>query len=379
MKIVHVITGLQTGGAEMMLWKLVSSSSPHEFEHVVISLTGGGPIAERLNAAGARVLELNFLPAGRSPVAFLALVRLLRKEKPDVVQTWLYHGDLFGGIAARLGGIRRVIWNIRASRLTARSVGRGTMALVHVCAWLSRVIPRAIVCCSEASVATHRRLGYDAGRMCMIPNGFDLDRFQPDAAARASLRAELGVTAGTILIGLIGRFDPLKDHATFVHAAGLVRERRPDVHFVLCGKDISLENEQLAIWIAAAALGNSIHLLGQRDDIPRLNAAFDVATCSSSSEGFPNVVGEAMACGVPCVVTDAGDCGLIVGDTGIVVPPANAELFADALLRMIGAGAEGRRELGAQARLRVKNEFELGRITRRYENLYTEIALEERR
>ncbi len=376
MKVVHVITGLGLGGAETMLWKILSSSSRKVVEHVVISIAGGGPLAVTMRAAGFKVFELD-MRSWKAPAAFLRLILLVRRERPDVVQTWLYHGDLFGGLAARLAGVRNVVWNVRASQVSATSIGRATMAVVKLCALFSRYLPRVIICCSEASVRTHKQLGYATEKMRMIPNGFELERFRPDAAAAGKLRRELGIRADALVVGLVGRFNILKDHRTFLAAAGLVHLQFPDVHFVLCGNDIVAENAQLGAWVDEADLRDNIHLLGPRRDVPTLNAAFDVATCSSSSEGFPNVVGEAMACGVPCVVTDVGDCALIVGDTGIVVPPMQPALFADALIRMIELGPARRAELGRSARERVEKNFEIDEIRLRYERLYSEVVLEE--
>jgi glycosyltransferase involved in cell wall biosynthesis len=211
--------------------------------------------------------------------------------------------------------------------------------------------------------------------MIVIPNGFDLSAFMPNPAARASVCQELAIAPETLLIGLVGRFDAQKDHQTFIQAAARLLQQCPEVRFLICGDEITWENSTLADWIDAAGIRHHCHLLGRREDIPRLTAAFDIAVSSSShGEGFSNVIGEAMACGVPCVVTDVGDAALIVGDTGRVVPPRNPETLASNWHALIALGAEGRERLGRAARDRIAANFNLPVIVAKYEKLYEEIA-----
>lgn len=374
MKIVHIITGVGVGGAETMLWKLISRSPEPGVDHHVISLTGDGPIGERLRSIGIPLHLAGMTMSPMMPIRLIQLSRLLKRIRPDVVQTWMYHSDLLGGIAARLAGISRIVWNIRASRLDAAGVGRGTMIVIHACARLSRWLPAKIISCSNASERVHSQLGYEKSKLITIPNGFDLSQFRPDPTMRLAVRAELELLPQALLIGLVGRFDPLKGHKLFVKAAGLLLRKHPEAHFVLCGSGVDLDNEELKGWIEEFAAGPAWHLLGYRSDVARLQAAFDIATCASSTEGFPNVVGEAMACGVPCVVTDVGDSAYIVGDTGTVVPPGDPEALADAWRRMIELGPEKRRALGEQARRRIESEFELSVVVQRYLELYRELC-----
>lgn len=372
MKITHVITGLGVGGAETMLWKLISHSSA-AIKHRVISLTGEGPMAAKLRSIGVPVEPARFSMGPVLPVRIAQLGRSLKASHPDIVQTWMYHSDLFGGLAARLAGIRRVAWNLRASHLDANMVGRRTMMVVKAAARASHFIPKRIICGSEASLKAHAQLGYDTERMTVIQNGFDLRAFKPDPSDRAEVRRELRIAGDAILIGLVARFDPLKGHRTFLEAAGTLRDRHPGVQFLLCGTDVTEDNRLLMEWIAAAGVRDRVHLLGYRGDVARINSSLDIATCVSTTEGFPNVVGEAMAAGVPCVVTDVGDSALIVGTTGKVVLPEDALALAGALDELIRMGGEARSNLGALARLRVQQNFELGDVVRRYESLYQEL------
>lgn len=219
----------------------------------------------------------------------------------------------------------------------------------------------------------HIELGYSANKMVVIPNGFDLSEFKPNPMARQAVRDELGISEGSQLIGLIGRFDPQKDHHNFVKAAAILLSQSPEVHFILCGDGITWENIELTDWIEEAGIRENCHLMGQREDIPLITAALDIATSSSCSEGFPNVIGEAMACGIPCVVTDVGDSALIVGDTGLVVPPKNPQALAGAWQKLLELGPENKVQKGMSARHRVQENFSLPLIVGRYENLYQEI------
>jgi glycosyltransferase involved in cell wall biosynthesis len=303
--------------------------------------------------------------------AVLRLVGWLRSNPPALVQTWMYHADLVGGIAARLSGHAPVIWGIRNSNLDVVHSRRSTRWTVKVCALLSNKIPACIVSCSETARRIHVKLGYAADRMVVIPNGFDLDLFQPDPQGRAWLCQELGLSPEARLVGLVARFDPQKNHQTFIQAAAEVKARYTGVEFLLCGDGITWENARLAGWIEQQGLRDCFHLLGRREDIPRLTAALDVA-CSSSAygEAFSNVLGEAMACGVPCVVTDVGDSAYIVGETGKVVPPRDSPALAGALLELLALSSDKRKELGAEARKRIKQNFDIHAVVHHYEQLY---------
>jgi len=208
--------------------------------------------------------------------------------------------------------------------------------------------------------------------MIVITNGFDPAAFRPDPVARQSVRRELGTGADTPLVGLVARFDPQKNHRGFLQAAAILHTRLPGCHFLLCGADITWENPQLAQWIDASGIRDQCHLLGERSDVPRLMAALDVVSSAAAfGEAFPLVIGEAMACGVPCVVTDVGDSATIVGETGVVVPPSDPQALADGWGRLLlSMSAEERCQLGLAARRRVEERFGLERTVEQYLSLY---------
>jgi glycosyltransferase involved in cell wall biosynthesis len=374
MKLVFIITGTDVGGAEIMLHKVLTRLSP-EFMPQVISMIPVGELGEKLRAVGIPVESLDMRRRVLNPIALIRLIRHLRRLKPDLVHTWMYHADLMGGVAARLARVPALAWCIRHSNLAPAHNNTQTLAVVRANAFLSHRVPDRILCCSEAARNVHVACGYAPEKMVVIPNGFDLAHFKPDPNARLSVRAELGLPFDTALVGLIGRWDPQKNHEGFFAAAAALHVRRPEVHFLLAGQGVDASNQAIQRTLAANGLTPVTHLLGLRDDISRLIAALDVLGSSSSyGEAFPNVIGEAMACGVLCAVTDVGDSAYIVGDTGRVVSSGDMEGLAHAIDSLLEMPAEGSRMLGVRGRARVAEYFEIGTIVRQYEAFYEELA-----
>lgn len=378
MKIAFIITGLSTGGAEMMLHKLLQNIDRNRFEPRVISLISLGEIGPRIESLGIPVFALGMRRSIPNPWLIVRLALLLRQLQPDVVHTWMYHADLLGGIAAKLAGCKRLIWGIRHSNLSKTENKRSTLAVVGLCAGISHWLPNQILSCSIRAKEVHAIAGYADEKIHIIPNGFDLTCFTPDEAARVSVRAELGLSADTQLIGLVARFDPQKNHLGFVQAAASVLAQLPQVHFVLAGSGVDGSNVSLQTAMDAhAGLKEHMHLLGRRDDIPRLMAAVDVLASPSHGEAFPNVLGEAMACGVPCVVTDAGDSAEIVGTSGRVVPVGDMAGLAKQLLQVLSLSSVERVTLGQQARARVQSEYEISRVAGQYQAFYERMMAQE--
>lgn len=372
-KIAHVATGLGVGGAEMALFNLLSHLDRSSFECEVYSLSRQAPLAERIRALGVPVHVLGMRPGAPDPRGYLRLVGHLRRFRPHLVQTWMYHADLLGGLAAPLAGNPPVVWGIHLTVGEMSGVKATTRLVIRLNARLSRRLPAAIVCCAEAARRTHVALGYDAARIRVIPNGIDLRRFAPNPAARTRLRAELGLPVDTPLIGMAARFDPHKDHRNFLRAAALLHRQRPEVRFVLWGREISLQNPELAAWVRADGLEGVVHLLGLRDDSAALTAALDLATLSSWGEAFPMVIGEAMACGVPCVSTDVGDAALLLGETGRVVPRRDPQALAQAWGDLLALPPSAREALGRAARQRVAERFGVEQMAGAYARLYEDI------
>jgi glycosyltransferase involved in cell wall biosynthesis len=374
-RVVHVITTLTLGGAETALIRLLSNSDRTRFHNTVIALIGDGVFAPRIAALGVEVLDLGLRRRFPNPFAVFSLARHLRRLQPDIVQSWMYHADLLSTLAVPFARSPKLVWNVRCAGPTARN-GTRPVRVIHVLARLSGR-PDAVVVNARSGVGYHTALGYAPKRWTLIPNGFDVNEFRIDAEAEADVRKELGIAIGTPLIGLIARWDPVKDHRTFLEAARLLADQRPDVRFLLVGNGAANSNRTLTAWIEELQLGAHVYRLGQRTDIARITASLDVASLTSVAEGFPNVVAEAMACGVPCVVTDVGDARLILDGSGRLVPPRQPALLAAAWQEVLAIPPAEKLELGRRTRQRIATFFSTRRATEAYEELYEGLARSE--
>lgn len=358
-----------------MLLKLLQRIDRTTFSPHVISLTSAGDLAQGFSECGVPVHAIGLDSGSVRLAPVMHLYSLLRALKPDIVQTWMYHADLIGGMVAWSSGCRQIVWALRNSDLSQQRTKRSTLWVVKACSKLSGWLPRTILSCSKRACAVHAALGYDFKKFHVIPNGFDLAQFRPDESARVDVRAELELSVETQLVGLMARYDPQKNHLGFIHAAAAVHQRMPDVHFVLAGTGVDEGNADLMNAITQQGLTGRIHLLGRRNDMPRLMAALDVLASSSAfGEAFPNVLGEAMACGVPCVVTDVGDSAEIVGATGRVVEVDDMQGLASYIVGLLDLQWVQKIDLGRQARERIAAHFEIGEVTRSYQAFYERAA-----
>ena len=372
--VLHLITTLDVGGAEMNLLKLVSRMDGDRFRNHVVCLAEMGPVGEKISVGGIPVHALN-MPRGHLTIrGLLQLLRLLRQINPDVLQTWMYHADLLGVLIGKCFHLGPICWNIRCSNINLARYRPGTRIAVRLCAALSS-FPDVVVANSREGANFHKRIGYRGKRWEVIPNGFDLRVFQPDGQAKERLAMELGLDPKDlpVFIGYIARFDPMKDHQTFLDAASRLLVGRRDVHFVLAGRNVDQDNREISDRVPKA-LEDHFHLLGERDDADKITAGLDIACSVSLGEGFSNAVGEAMACGVPCVVTDVGDSAFIVGDTGLVVQPRDPEALFHAWKELLDMGRDGRAELGKAARERIEACFDIRKVVERYEAVYTSLV-----
>ena len=332
-----------------------------------------GVYAARLEQAGFFVSTLD-MP--RSRVTFSGLLRLFRLIKalnPDVVQTWMYHSDLIGGLAARLAGVKVIVWGIRHSNLDKDINGRATLLVVRLCARLSAWLPTKIVSCSVSATEVHKKIGYQPNKFINIPNGYAVQKFKPDIQARLALRANLGISANRFTLGMVARFDPQKDHQNLFEA--LRRLKKSEVQFtcllVGCGMDGG--NAQLVAAVDAAGIAKQVSLLGRRDDISSVMNALDLHVLSSVGEAFPNVLAESMACGTPCVATNAGDSALIVGDFGWVVSTKNPLALADGISQaktLFETDPTAWQALQLGGREHIKTNFALDQMCDRYRRVW---------
>jgi glycosyltransferase involved in cell wall biosynthesis len=371
--ILHLITTLDVGGAETALVRLVSRLDQTRYRCTVVSIGGHGVLSGRLREAG---IDVHALSNTRSvgPAALWRLTNLVRRLRPAVLQSWLYHADLLALLVGRLTRVPALAWNIRCSSLDPRHDSRSLFWIRRTLAALSRQ-PQVVVVNSHAGRAIHEQLGYRPHRWELIPNGIDTAAFAPAPDARREVRAALGVPDTSPLVGLVARFHPMKDHGTFLAAMARVVERRPGVCIVMAGQRVDRQNTQLTGQLSALGLGDRTRLIGETYTPDRIFAALDVSVLSSSyGEGFPNVVAEAMATGVPVVATDVGDAARIVGETGLVVPPRDPASLAAAIGGLLDRPEGERSSLGGAARQRVVREYSLDTVVDRYAAMYTELA-----
>jgi len=371
-KVLHVITGLGAGGAERQLATLALRSDPSRVRHEVVSLLDEGMWGTTLRQAGVTVHALRLTRKAPAPFALPRLARLYRRSGADIVQTWLYHADLAGILAAGLAGGPPVVWSLRCSRLDFRVYGMRTRLLVGLLAMLSRY-PAAVVANAAEGRRWHVSLGYRPRRWEVIHNGIDCAEFRPDPEARRAVRSELDLAPDATLIGNLSRHDPMKDHPTLLAALARLN---PNVRLLLAGGGTGAENASLSAQIAAAGIDPARVLrLGLRRDVPRLLAALDIAVLSSAfGEGFPNIVAEAMACGVPCAATAIGDTQELIDGCGEVAVPRDPAALGAAIARLLALDLAARTALGARARERIETRFSVDAMVSAHAHLYDEIV-----
>lgn len=367
-RVLHVITELGDGGAEASLYRLCTQA--HDVEHHVISLMDEGKYGGLLRDAGIAVTSLN-MPRGRVTLSGMRLMwRHMRALGPDAVQTWMYHADLLGGIAARLSGVRNITWGVHNSVLVPGQNSATTILVARICARLSHVVPHTIICCARKAANVHAKMGYRSSIMRVVPNGYDLTQFQPSLDQRQAVRFELELEDQDV-IGFVARYDHAKDHENLLQALALLRHRNEFPRCLLIGTGMESSNTKLVERVAHHGVGDQVMLMGRRNDVPAIMNALDIHVLSSSSEAFPNVLAEAMACGTPCVSTDVGDAADIVGDSGWIAPPGDPSALADAI--QIALAARRRRDWPMRcnkAREWIAQSFSIDRMVQGYQQVW---------
>ena len=357
-----------------MLYKLLSGTDRHRFSHAVISLLDEGTLGKKVQALGFPVWCMHLNARINSLRLLKRLKNIVELYGPDIIQGWMYHGNCAAQMIRLLSRRRaQVVWNIRGTHTSLRKERMMTAVFIWLGGQLS-FLPSKIINNSRNSAVSHQQLlGYRKDKWVIIPNGFDSIAFAPSKEAREVIRAELALPSDTLLVGLIGRYHPMKDHANFLTAVSLLANEFSHVRYVMAGHGIDSSNGEIMELIKANDLSKHLFLLGERGDMQHLMPSLDISVSSSSCEGFSNVIGESMSCGVPCVVTDVGDSAWIVGDTGRVVPPGNPAALAQSLKGLIELGEGRRRALGEMARQRIIDNFSLDTIVNRYEQLYEDL------
>ena len=371
MKVLHIITNLGNGGAENVLFRLVTSDRGNN--HIIISLMDHGIYGARLEDLGFTVEVLNMSRASISLKGLFKLYKLILSIRPDVIQTWMYHADLIGGCMGRMCGCKSVLWGIRGPYNRERT-SIATKCVIILCSWLSGYLPKLIVSNSNHAIAAHVNTGYRSDRFVCIPNGYDMDTYLANDSLRHSLRTTLALGKNTVLLGMVARFDPYKDHETLLQALSLVRNEKNAVKCLLVGSGMDADNLELMQKVEQYDLHEVVILMGPRDDIPAIMAALDIHVLSSVAESFPNVVAEAMAAGTPCVSTNVGDAALIIGNTGWVVSPSDAQHLARGILAAISCREKSSEwdERRASCRDRVAQKFSQQKMVSSFTQLWSD-------
>jgi glycosyltransferase involved in cell wall biosynthesis len=263
---------------------------------------------------------------------------------------------------------------VRDTPDAAHALSRFTHMVIRLSGWYLRRVTRIFNVSARSAAYCVEHLGWPSARIEVLPNGIDTVRFTPDGDARVATRVAMNVPKDDPLIGMVASWSPVKNHALFLQAAARVREQRPNAVFVLIGRNMDSSNAELVRQARSLGLSESLRLLGERDDVASLYPGFDVAILTSRSEGFPNVLAEAMSCGVPVVSTDVGDARAIVGEGGRIVE-ATPVAFADACVELLDEGT--RLRLGAAARRRIQDCYSLDVMVQRLQRSYREIAAQE--
>lgn len=368
-KILHIITGLNDGGAEGVLSRMCLVEPD---KHQVISLMDMGKYGDILKKAGIPVYCMNMNPSKISFRQIINLYKTIRKISPEIVQTWMYHADIIGGVVAKVARVPHVFWGIRHSNLSKGTIKKSTYIIVRICALLSRFLPKKIISCSRDAIFSHGEQGYCISKFELIQNGYDLDKFKPFLMQENSFNF---CAINKPIIAMVARYDIQKDHKNLIKALAILKERKVEIHTVLVGTGMTIENFELVELIKTNGLviGEDITLFGRCNNIPSLMNAIDIHVLSSLGEAFPNVLAEAMACGIPCISTNVGDAKEIIDQYGWIVPPKNSEELAEAILLALNEFLSKPEHWAVRKQNcveHIKNNFEIHSMVAKFHNVW---------
>jgi glycosyltransferase involved in cell wall biosynthesis len=372
-RIAHIISGLTVGGAERALSALLGGGLKERFESLVLSLDGGGKMATIIRETGTEVVTLNIGHGRNYLTAVPELLRVIKHFEPQIIQGWMYHGNLAATVASSfMPRETRLAWNVRQTLYDLSLEKPLTRWVIRANRMLSGR-PEMLLYNSSMARQQHERFGFSAKRAALIPNGIDLDGFSFSESLRTARRSELAFPKDSVVIGHVARLHPMKDHQRFLRVGESIAARHPNVHFLLIGRNVTWDSELLAP-IRGSKFAQRVVALGERSDVKQLYSAMDLL-CSTSAwgEGFPNVLGEAMASGLPCVTTDVGDSAVVAGHAGIVVPPKDDDALLAALLKLVDMSPDERRDLGARGRAHIRSNFSIGAIVKQYSAAYEQL------
>jgi glycosyltransferase involved in cell wall biosynthesis len=373
MTVLHVITSLNRGGAETALFRSVCRfKNQYGDNHVVISIRDEGYYGSALRKNGVQVHVLGVSRWYHLLTGVYRIIKIIHLLKPDLIQTWLYHADLLGGLAGKISGGYPVVWGIHTVNLDP-STSLWTRAIRRVCALLSWCVPNQIICVAKTSAESHASIGYCRSKIKVVPNGFELPVKTKYVKHKDDLRAKFGIQAECLIIGCVARYHPDKGYANILKAAELLAKKKIKFHLTLIGPGVDQTNDELMKMIYKSNLQNQITLFGQQDNIQYFMSQMDIFCLPSRTEAFPLVVGEAMALGTPVVCTDVGDVKMIVGRAGFVVPPEDPDALAEGLCRMIEIGKVGRQNLANAGEHRIQRLFSMEKYSKNMLKIYSQV------
>lgn len=345
-------------------------------KQIVISITDIGVVGRMIEASGVEVYWLGCRRSLKSVSCLWRLYKIIRLFKPDVIQTWMYHADLLGGVIGRLAGCKNIIWNIRGTDVSIGS-SKTTQKIQWLCAKLSNLLPKVIICAAHVSRDAHIKVGYSGDRMKVIPNGFELSELTttPDRISALRMLLQMQIKNDDIVIGIVARFNLAKDHFNFIQASKIVAKKLPQAKFLLVGRGCDSKNEQLARWIEETGFSARFILFGETQDVASCLSMMHIFCLSSRTEGFPNVLGEAMALGKLCVATDVGDARLLLADCGIIVAKENPDALADGIIKLLSLSQEDKLQLSTRAINKISNEFSMNYAANEFLSVYQKISV----
>ena len=366
-KIAHISTGLETGGAEVQLLRLLTAFDKNKFEMMVIGLDRDSYLGDRMRELG---LPVHALDVKKHPKNIFKAYKLLKEFNPDVIHGTMYEGGVVGSVFRRfLPKKPPVIWTSHEPLEHYDQEPLRKRMQLRLWGLMSR-LPECMMYVSHLNMKQHLDWGFDNSKAIVVPNGVDTSRFAPNKSAGKKIRKSLGIPDNAFVIGKIARFHRQKNHRGFLQSAALLSKKHEHVHYMLVGTNVDNNNKELMSLINDLGLNGKVHLLGNREDIPDIVNAFDLATLTSFGEAFPLTLGEAMVSGIPCVATDVGDNDFIIGKTGLITPVRDNQAMASAWQDMVEMDKTQFAQLGKDARQRCLDKFTLEQQVTQHETLY---------
>lgn len=369
-KITHIINGLDLGGAETALYRLLLSMQGSNYEYSVIVLGEAGHYSPNIEALG---IPIHYLGVKKKPFikAFYCLIVLIRQIQPDIVQTWLYHSDLIGGLSAKLCGIKKIIWGIRCEGIGLKKT---TKRIQQLCALMSWIVPDFIIANSQRAADNHRQAGYNYKKIHVIPNGFDSAIFSQNRDTtflQNIINKSLPLDA--LFIGTLARFHNDKDYPNLVQAIDMICKLHHNIYFVLCGPGCNDENSEFVALLNTLEHREHVILIDGIDDSVAYLNALDIFVLTSKTEAFPNSLAEAMLCELPCIATDVGEVREIMGNTGLLIPSQDPQALAAACSVMIKKSKKERQQLGHLAREKIEEKYSMAKNRLKVSAIYEQL------